>query len=106
MTTPNLKVGIDYLLYEYLLILKSIQEFGFTPYALENRRAQLHSRILKCLNLDDSSYEKTKDIFDNLDKVCKSGKDDWKLKTNSDCKNMARQLEIFINDAIKNKELI
>lgn len=89
-------------LLDYMHLLKAIQDLGigFTPYGFENKRVELHHKIIEYLCLEDNinNYEKTKYILSNLDKVCAiySMCEEWKLKSNADCHDMANYLERFL----------
>lgn len=105
-------------IYNYLECLKSIQDYKNdandprTPYALEMKRTELHENLLSAyiglfisfVDQDDPNddihlhYKKSKAIFDNLDKVCEiySLCEEWKLKTESDVKDMTKYLYKFL----------
>lgn len=90
---------------EYLECIKNIQDCitsGMVPYTLEQKRVGLHNKIAKYLDCDSTSkYEALKEIFSNMDIICKiySECDEWKLETERDIKMMSQYLEYFLTSA-------
>lgn len=95
---------------KYLEILKVIQEmrepgYSLTPYALEIARQDKHSEIVDCLmvylhNGTDRSdvYIRSKEIFNNLDKVNRiySTAAEWRLRTDEDIHHLTNDLYHFL----------
>lgn len=92
------------LLKEYLTTIRDIKDcqiIGFNPYELNEKRIDLHYKIIKCLGLKEDTYLRLKTFTDNLDKVCEiySACEEWKLKTSRDINMLAKDLERFLTSA-------
>ena len=93
------------LLVEYLETIKNIQECNETsllPYALNTERVRLHRMIADYMDVKNEwEYLKLKEIFANMDLICKlySDCEEWKLENHTDVVLMADNLYRFLTSA-------
>ena len=88
------------LLKDYLYVIKAMQDCGGNLYSLNQRRIELHGKIVEALGISQfEGYLRLKLFTDNLDKVCElySAAEEWKLKTDYDVKWMAKYLERLLS---------
>ncbi len=88
------------LLKDYLYVIKAMQDCGENLYSLNQRRIELHGKIVEALGISQfDGYLRLKLFTDNLDKVNKlySGDEAWRLKTDFDVRWMARYLERLLS---------
>lgn len=101
-------------IFEYLLVLQQIVECRNadfenmqTPYALETKRCELHRKLLEThvfLFLEDGAdynlaYERSKNIFNNLDKVWHIYNDyslPFDIKDNEVLRELSKKLTSFL----------
>ncbi len=94
------------LLKEYLEIIKNVQEYegegGFPIYSLNQERIRLHRMIADYMDVKNEwEYLKLKEIFANMDLICKlySDCEEWKLENHTDVVLMANDLYKFLTSA-------
>lgn len=88
------------LLRNYLYTIKAMQDCGETLYSLNQKRIELHNKIIEALGISQfGGYLRLKLFTDNLDKVCElySTAEEWKLKTDYDVRWMAKYLERLLS---------
>lgn len=88
------------LLKDYLYVIKAMQDCGENLYSLNQRRIELHRKIVETLGISPlGGYLRLKLFTDNLDKVNNlySGDEAWRLKTDSDVRWMAKYLERLLS---------
>ena len=88
------------LLEQYLYVIKAMQDCGATLYSFNQKRIELHTKIVETLGISQfEGYLRLKLFTDNLDKVCElySTAEEWKLQSDRDVEFMAKYLERLLS---------